>query len=63
MNVRSITSWPGKTSVICGKIRPPRSAITLVRMVGTPKVLAAFARAVELLTTACGSWLFRFVSW
>lgn len=62
MNVRSMTSWPGKTSVIWGKMTPPRAAITLVRIVGTPKTLAAFANAVELLTTACGSWLFRLVS-
>jgi hypothetical protein len=43
-------------------MRPPRSAITLVRIVGTPKALAAFARAAALLTTICGSWLFTFVS-
>ena len=47
MNVRSITCWPGNTSVICGKMRPPRSAITLVKIVGTRKALAAFASAAE----------------
>ena len=55
IKVRSITSCSGNTSVICGKIRPPRSATTLVRIVGTPKTFAAFASAVELLTTMCGS--------
>jgi hypothetical protein len=63
ISVRSITSWPGKTSVTCGKMVPPRSATTVVRMVGTPKALALLASAVVLLTTICGSWLFRLVSW
>ncbi|MCY1463270.1 hypothetical protein D9M71_811410 [compost metagenome] len=63
MKVRSITSWPGNTSVMCGKIRPPRSAMTLVRMVGTPNALAVLASAVALFTTACGSWLLRLASW
>src|ERR1043165_5847245 len=49
--VRSMTSWSGKTSVICLEISPPRVAITLVRMVGTLKAFASFASAVELLTT------------
>jgi hypothetical protein len=43
-------------------MRPPRSAITLVKMVGTPKAFAVLARAVALFTTICGSWLFRLVS-
>ena len=45
-----------------GKRRPPRSAITVVRTVGTPKALAAFARPAVLLITVCGSWLFTFAS-
>ncbi|MCY1384292.1 hypothetical protein D9M69_725300 [compost metagenome] len=60
--VRSMTSWFGNTLVICLKRSPPRAAITLVRMVGTLKALASFASAVVLLTTICGSWLFRFAS-
>src|SRR5207237_1353255 len=38
---------------------PPRSSTTVVRMVGTPKILAVFASATTLFTIIVGSWLCR----
>src|SRR3954454_10175132 len=42
---------------------PPRSARTVVRMVGTPKILAVLASAMTLLTIIVGSWLCRLANW
>ena len=36
---------------------------TVIRIVGTPKASAAFAKPTVLLIIICGSWLFRFASW
>src|SRR6476660_2048618 len=42
---------------------PPRSSRTVVRMVGTPKILAVFASAMTLFTIIVGSWLCRLANW
>src|ERR1700757_1936822 len=42
---------------------PPRSCTTVVRIVGTLKALAAFARPMTLFTIIIGSWLCRLANW
>src|ERR1700741_275187 len=42
---------------------PPRSSTTVVRIVGTLKALAAFARPMTLFTIIIGSWLCRLANW
>src|ERR1700757_2434089 len=42
---------------------PPRSCTTVVRIVGTLKALAAFARPMTLFTIIMGSWLCRLANW
>lgn len=63
MKVRSIGFCSGNTSWMPWMSRPPRSSRTVVRMVGTPKALAALASPTTLLTTIVGSWLFRLANW
>src|SRR6266403_2575029 len=45
------------------KIRPPRSSVTVVKIVGMPYAFAVFARPVTLFMTIVGSWLLTFASW
>src|SRR5580700_10607117 len=48
---RSIGSRPGKIALSCGHIRPLNALVSTVdRMVGTSKILVAFANATTLLT-------------
>src|SRR6267378_5585940 len=42
---------------------PPRSSNTVVRMVGTLKILAVLASATTLFTIIVGSWLCRLANW
>src|SRR5436190_16321788 len=42
---------------------PPRSSTTVLRMVGTLKTFAAFARPMTLFTIIIGSWLCRLANW
>ena len=63
MKVRSIGFWSGKTSCRPLMSLPPRSSRTVVRMVGTPKILAVLASAMTLFTIIVGSWLCRLANW
>jgi len=50
MDERSIGSRPGKSVLSCGHIRPLNDLVSTVdRMVGTSKILVAFASATTLL--------------
>jgi hypothetical protein len=55
MNVRLIGFWSGKTAWSWWKSEPPRSSLTVVRIVGMPNAFAVFASPVTLWMTIVGS--------